>query len=67
MDLGLHSRRDFMKIGGGIGMAAMLPVIQQTSTLRDGQTIPLWTGPAPGALGTDETDIPTITVTCLAR
>jgi acetyl esterase/lipase len=62
MELSLHSRRDFLKIGGGAGMAALLPVIQQTSTLRDGQTIPLWAGAAPGALGTDETDIPTITV-----
>src|SRR3982750_2626845 len=62
MERSIHSRRDFLKIGGGVGMAALLPVIQQTSTLRDGQTIPLWAGPAPGALGTDETDIPAITV-----
>jgi acetyl esterase/lipase len=62
MDLSIHSRRDFLRIGGGVGMSALLPVFQQTSTLRDGQTIPLWAGPAPGALGTDETDLPTITV-----
>jgi acetyl esterase/lipase len=43
-------------------MSALLPVFQQTSTLRDGQTIPLWAGPAPGALGADESDIPAITV-----
>jgi acetyl esterase/lipase len=30
--------------------------------LQDGQIIPLWTGAAPGALGTDATDIPTLTV-----
>jgi acetyl esterase/lipase len=30
--------------------------------LQDGQVLPLWTGPAPGALGTDETDIPALTV-----
>jgi acetyl esterase/lipase len=30
--------------------------------IRDGQTIPLWTGAAPGALGNDESDIPAITV-----
>ena len=30
--------------------------------IKDGQVIPLWTGAAPGALGTDPTDIPTITV-----
>jgi acetyl esterase/lipase len=30
--------------------------------IQDGQVIPLWTGAAPGALGTAETDIPVITV-----
>jgi acetyl esterase/lipase len=29
--------------------------------IQDGQVIPLWTGPAPGALGSADTDIPTIT------
>jgi acetyl esterase/lipase len=36
---------------------------QQTSTpLQDGQTIRLWAGAAPGALGTDDSDIPSLTV-----
>jgi acetyl esterase/lipase len=30
--------------------------------IQDGQAIPLWTGAAPGALGTDESDIPALTV-----
>ena len=30
--------------------------------IQDAQVIPLWTGAAPGALGTDETDVPAITV-----
>ena len=30
--------------------------------IQDAQVIPLWTGAAPGALGTDDTDIPVITV-----
>jgi len=30
--------------------------------IKDGQVLPLWTGAAPGALGSDDTDIPTITV-----
>lgn len=30
--------------------------------LQDGQIFPLWTGAAPGALGTDATDVPTLTV-----
>ena len=62
MKLPTHSRREFLRIGGGIGMATLLPAFQQQSTLRDGQTMPLWAGSAPGALGTDDTDIPTITV-----
>ena len=35
---------------------------QQPLPIQDGQVLPLWTGPAPGALGTQESDIPTITV-----
>ena len=37
---------------------------QQTTPLpiQDAQVIPLWTGAAPGALGTDEADIPVLTV-----
>ena len=31
------------------------------SPIRDTQTIPLWTGTAPGALGTGEADIPSLT------
>lgn len=30
--------------------------------IQDGQIIPLWSGPAPGALGTTDADIPAITV-----
>jgi len=33
----------------------------QQPPLADGQIIPLWNGRAPGALGSDETDIPTLT------
>src|SRR5579884_2887744 len=32
------------------------------TTWQDGQIMPLWSGQAPGALGTADTDIPTITV-----
>ena len=32
------------------------------SALQDGQVLPLWSGPAPGALGTGEADIPALTV-----
>lgn len=41
------------------GAAAQQP---SPSALQDGQVIPLWTGAAPGALGSDATDIPTLTV-----
>jgi acetyl esterase/lipase len=37
-------------------------VAQQPPPIQDGQTIPLWSGPAPGALGTDTTDIPAVMV-----
>lgn len=35
---------------------------QQPLPIRDGQVIPLWTGAAPGALGSEESDIPAVTV-----
>jgi len=35
---------------------------QPVLPIEDGQTLPLWSGGAPGALGTAETDIPAITV-----
>ena len=35
---------------------------QQPPALADGRVIPLWTGPAPGALGSDDSDIPALTV-----
>ena len=35
---------------------------QQAFSIADGQVIPLWSGAAPGALGTDTTDIPVVTV-----
>jgi acetyl esterase/lipase len=35
---------------------------QQPLPIQDGQVIPLWSGPAPGALGADTTDIPAIAV-----
>src|SRR5438477_5983676 len=33
----------------------------QAAALQDGQVLPLWSGPAPGALGTAEPDVPTMT------
>src|SRR5205085_1114751 len=42
-----------------------LPLIaaaQQPIPIQDGQVIPLWSGAAPGALGADDSDVPTITV-----
>lgn len=43
-------------------MVAMVAGAQQTrSMVQDTQTIPLWTGQAPGAQGTEDRDIPTIT------
>lgn len=42
--------------------ATAVSVGAQQLPLRDGQVIPLWSGAAPGALGTDTTDIPVMTV-----
>jgi acetyl esterase/lipase len=42
-----------------------LPVLaaqQPALPIQDGQSIPVWQGPAPGALGTQDSDIPAITV-----
>jgi len=42
-------------------LTATLALAQPTTTLSDGQEIRLWTGPAPGALGSDDSDIPILT------
>src|SRR5688572_12386847 len=43
--------------------AALAATAQQAPLpIQDGQTLPLWSGPAPGALGTQDSDIPAITV-----
>jgi acetyl esterase/lipase len=52
----------FLIAAAFIFTAAVAAAQPSSSTLRDGQTIALWAGPAPGALGTDESDIPTLTV-----
>jgi acetyl esterase/lipase len=43
-------------------LAAMTVQAQQSLPLADGQVMPLWTGPAPGALGSEESDVPALTV-----
>jgi acetyl esterase/lipase len=52
-----------------IGLTAVLVLVlsqagggAQALPIADGQVIPLWAGQAPGALGTDEADIPALTV-----
>jgi acetyl esterase/lipase len=47
-----------------LALAALTSVQAQQPPLpiSDGQVIPLWSGAAPGALGTDESDIPALTV-----
>jgi acetyl esterase/lipase len=42
--------------------ASSAPAQQPSLPIQDGQIIPLWTGTAPGAQGTADADIPTITV-----
>src|SRR5262245_3774769 len=45
----------FSPTHAAIAQQAPLPI-------QDGQTLPLWSGSAPGALGEQESDIPAITV-----
>ena len=43
-------------------MTTTLFTAQQPQPIQDGQILPLWTGTPPGALGSAESDIPTVTV-----
>jgi acetyl esterase/lipase len=43
-------------------LAAAATAHAQQSPLVDGQVVPLWNGRAPGALGSDESDVPALTV-----
>jgi acetyl esterase/lipase len=43
-------------------MLSQSATAQNPSTALDGQTIPLWQGAAPGALGADEADVPSLTI-----
>jgi acetyl esterase/lipase len=48
-------------LGFALSMLAAAQV-QQPLPIVDAQVLPLWTGAAPGALGSDESDIPAVTV-----
>jgi acetyl esterase/lipase len=56
--------RRLIALGTFIFVATKASWAQQQAPLniQDGQTVPLWSGPAPGALGTEDRDIPVITV-----
>jgi acetyl esterase/lipase len=43
-------------------VAASATAQQPPLTIHDGQVIPLWSGPAPGAQGAADADVPTVTV-----
>jgi acetyl esterase/lipase len=45
-----------------IAAMTLQPQPQSPLPIKDGQVLPLWSGAAPGALGTEEADVPTITV-----
>src|SRR5262245_15366932 len=47
-----------------VGLSASLAAAAQQTPLpiQDGQVLPPWSGPAPGALGNQESDVPAITV-----
>ena len=56
---GKDMRSIFFTLLFAIGLTAQPP---QPPLIQDGQIIPLWSGQAPGAQGTEDRDIPTITV-----
>jgi acetyl esterase/lipase len=60
----MATRRQVVTILAFAVMAAGRPAAQPLPALpiQDGQVIPLWPGAPPGALGTDESDIPVVTV-----
>ena len=43
-------------------LIALALLLQSPAGLVDGQTVPLWQGAPPGALGTDESDVPALTI-----
>lgn len=46
---------------GGILSLLAASAQQAPLPIQDAQSLPLWSGPAPGALGTDESDVPRMT------
>src|ERR1041384_2487534 len=54
----------FVRFAGFVGFLAAATTVgaQQSSPLTDGTVIRLWTGQAPGALGSEESDVPAMTV-----
>jgi acetyl esterase/lipase len=56
------SRSRLILAGALLGLPIAVAAAQQPLPIQDGQIIPLWSGAAPGALGTDTTDIPVVTV-----
>ena len=51
-----------LAVGGLALMTQFGAAAQPPPPVQDGQVIPLWAGPAPGALGEADSDIPAITV-----
>ena len=49
-------------VGGAVATSPAAAQQGAPLPIQDGQVIPLWTGAAPGALGTDDADIPALTV-----
>lgn len=58
MDTKTRLMASILLLSAVLGAAAQ----QAPLPIQDGQILPLWAGPAPGALGTQDTDIPVITV-----
>jgi hypothetical protein len=55
-------RRPILAFAFILGAALVSASQSPQPAIQDGQILPLWSGPPPGALGTEDADIPTITV-----
>ena len=58
----LAARAVFLFLAPAFVLTAHLTAQSSSNALQDGQTIALWQGPAPGALGTADSDVPALTV-----
>src|SRR5215472_8144420 len=55
------TRRSKFQVAFLLILATTIVSAQPSQSLVDGQVVRLWTGPAPGALGSEDSDVPALT------